>query len=970
MSSPECGVLASRGWTGGLSLSIPATEATHTKDNDPCTDNDNYNNATITNMDNSNNKMADSITSTDNSNRKTSSTNTISIENPYKATSNMSESAMTVSSASSQGNTAASNTGSAVGGTVRRGRASPAPVNRVPLVRQSEERRAKRCRFYRNGDRWFPGALLAVSTDRHRTWEALLVDVTRLLEHPLHLAAGVRFVFTLEGNKIDIIEELVDSGEYVASSNDAFKTIEYRAARLPQWRLHTRRREALHVPSSSRTTTAITPTFDDFNNLRPRLVTVLRNGQRPRKAVRVLLNRKTARALDQVMEDLSVSLKLDTGAVRKIYTLDGRQISSLKELFQDDDVFIACGLERCSRDDFYLDNEESRCIQLLLKGHGLPGVKKRMPSPKLRGRAISPLHSIDQTGSLPRASRLSRESPSSHRPSHHQHHISFPSTEELFLPAAITSRYRVGRILGDGNFAVVRECCELGSKRKFALKIIDKSKCQGKEEMIQSEVDILRKVSHENIVRLEEELQCPDFLYLVMELVTGGDLFDAIAAATRYTENEAGLLVRDLAAALEYLHQRNIVHRDVKPENLLVVPGRMPRLKLGDFGLAVQLTEPLYTICGTPTYVAPEILSEHGYGMEVDIWAAGVIAYILLCGFPPFISATNNQEELFEQILAGELRFPSPYWDHVTHNPRHLIAAMVLVEPDARYTAQQVLQHPWVMGYSDDQLTDQSYQYQEMNSYGDYNEMAPEDEQQEMAACVISDISVPPPEEEEQQQYIADIGVHRNDYDIDIQHNDEGTTRHYDYQHNAIDAAATCRLPPIGRPSTGDLGSNASSARRRHHRSKSPPTNYSYNSVSSSSGVDSYSSSNDNNKYVNNDNSDCSNESRRSAGAIVVLEQSTGEDSCINNDGKNNGNGNGQKVDESSVHSNNPRVSNKATRSSKSPVKKTSIDGLPGAASGSGNSRQKRDSINKTSKTNANTSRASGGQSARVTRDN
>ncbi|KAF2358484.1 Protein kinase domain [Trinorchestia longiramus] len=203
-----------------------------------------------------------------------------------------------------------------------------------------------------------------------------------------------------------------------------------------------------------------------------------------------------------------------------------------------------------------------------------------------------------------------------------------------------------------------------------------------------------------------------------------------------------------------------------------VVPGTMPRLKLGDFGLAVQLTEPLYTICGTPTYVAPEILSEQGYGLEVcvllatdvgvtrtpagvtrtpggvtrtpggvtrtpggvtrtpggvtrtpggvtrtpggvtrtpggvDIWAAGVIAYILLCGFPPFISATNNQEELFEQILAGHLSFPSPYWDHVTPHPRHLIAAMVLVDPAARFTADQVLQHPWLLDECDDAQQD------------------------------------------------------------------------------------------------------------------------------------------------------------------------------------------------------------------------------------------------------------------------
>ncbi|KAF2358483.1 Doublecortin domain [Trinorchestia longiramus] len=551
MNSLECGVVASRGWTGGIALTVDLASPPK------CTEAEE--------------------------------------ESLYRSTNNMTESCLTAAPSTPMTSSTLS-TQSAPGGSaalVRRGRASPAPVNRVPLVRQSEERRAKRCRFYRNGDRWFPGALVAVSSDRHRTWDSLLMDLTRLLEHPLHLAAGVRFVFTLEGAKIEMLDQLINSGEYVASSSDAFKSIDYRAAQLPQWRLHTKRREALHVPSAqatARPSHASPHEALDDPTIRPRLVTVLRNGQRPRRAIRVLLNRRTARALDQVMEDLSVSLKLDSGAVRKIYTLDGRQVGSLKELFQGDDVFIACGHERCSRDDFHLDSEESRAIQPLLKNSGLPGLRRRMPSPKPRGRAISPLPIVDHSGSLPRGSRTVRgeRRAGGQRPPSSSSHISYSSSEDLFLPAAISSRYRIGRVLGDGNFAVVRECQELvAPKRKFALKIIDKSKCQGKEDMIQSEVDILRKVRHENIVRLEEEVvHCPDYLYLIMELVTvgaafylsltktcegtGGDLFDAIAAATHYTESQAGHLVRDLAAGLQYLHHRNIVHRDVKPENLLV----------------------------------------------------------------------------------------------------------------------------------------------------------------------------------------------------------------------------------------------------------------------------------------------------------------------------------------------------------------------------------------------------------------
>ncbi|MCL4141815.1 UNVERIFIED_CONTAM: hypothetical protein GTU68_053263 [Idotea baltica] len=157
-------------------------------------------------------------------------------------------------------------------------------------------------------------------------------------------------------------------------------------------------------------------------------------------------------------------------------------------------------------------------------------------------------------------------------------------------------------------------------------------------------------------------------------------------------------MLQDLASALHYLHQRNIVHRDIKPENLLVEIGESgeTRLKLGDFGLAVEVLEPLHTVCGTPTYVAPEILAESGYGLKVDIWATGVITYILLCGFPPFVSATNNQEELFDQILHGYYEFHSPYWDDVSLSAKELIVNMIQVEQEKRFTASQVLSHTWV----------------------------------------------------------------------------------------------------------------------------------------------------------------------------------------------------------------------------------------------------------------------------------
>ncbi|XP_040847448.1 serine/threonine-protein kinase DCLK1 isoform X6 [Ochotona curzoniae] len=283
------------------------------------------------------------------------------------------------------------------------------------------------------------------------------------------------------------------------------------------------------------------------------------------------------------------------------------------------------------------------------------------------------------------------------------------SDEGFQIPATITERYKVGRTIGDGNFAVVKECVERSTAREYALKIIKKSKCRGKEHMIQNEVSILRRVKHPNIVLLIEEMDVPTELYLVMELVKGGDLFDAITSTNKYTERDASGMLYNLASAIKYLHSLNIVHRDIKPENLLVYEHQdgSKSLKLGDFGLATIVDGPLYTVCGTPTYVAPEIIAETGYGLKVDIWAAGVITYILLCGFPPFRGSGDDQEVLFDQILMGQVDFPSPYWDNVSDSAKELITMMLLVDVDQRFSAVQVLEHPWV---NDDGLPENEHQ--------------------------------------------------------------------------------------------------------------------------------------------------------------------------------------------------------------------------------------------------------------------
>uniref|UniRef100_A0A8C6KKL4 Serine/threonine-protein kinase DCLK2 n=1 Tax=Nothobranchius furzeri TaxID=105023 RepID=A0A8C6KKL4_NOTFU len=531
----------------------------------------------------------------------------------------------------------------------------------------TSEKKARKVRFYRNGDKYFKGLVYAVSSDRFRSLDALLMELTRSLSDSVNLPQGVRTLYSLDGDrKIGSLDELVEGESYICASNEPFRRVDYAKNVNPNWSVGSK-------TGTSRSMSCLIPLKNELHReskefIKPKLVTVIRSGVKPRKAVRILLNKKTAHSFEQVLTDITDAIKLDSGAVKRLYTLEGKQITCLQDFFGEDDVFIACGPEkhRYAQDDFVLDHSECRGIKSPHSRSATPSLTAK--SPGLHRRSKSP-----RSGSR--------------------------CTFVLYKPdPCISEKYEVGKVIGDGNFAVVRECEERSTGKEFALKIIDKAKCSGKEHLIENEVAVLRKVKHPNIIMLIEEVDTLSELYLVMELVKGGDLFDAITSLAKYTEKDASTMVFNLAGALKYLHSMNIVHRDIKPENLLVFehPDGTKSLKLGDFGLATVVEGPLFTVCGTPTYVAPEIIAESGYGLKVDIWAAGVITYILLCGFPPFRSENNIQEDLFDQILLGQLDFPSPYWDSITDSAKELILKMLLVNAEARYSAQDVLSHPWV----------------------------------------------------------------------------------------------------------------------------------------------------------------------------------------------------------------------------------------------------------------------------------
>ncbi|NXR72735.1 DCLK2 kinase, partial [Pycnonotus jocosus] len=600
----------------------------------------------------------------------------------------------------------------------------------------SSEKKARKARFYRNGDRYFKGLVYAISPDRFRSFDALLVELTRSLSDNVNLPQGVRTIYTIDGSKkLTSLDELVEGESYVCASNEPFRKVDYTKNVNPNWCVNIR-------TGSSRSLTSLTSTRSEVKEskdfIKPKLVTVIRSGVKPRKAVRILLNKKTAHSFEQVLNDITEAIKLDSGVVKRLCTLDGKQVTCLQDFFGDDDVFIACGPEkyRYAQDDFVLDHSECRVMKSYSRSSAMRYTASKSPGPSRRSKspasvkrgghssahssAKSPVNGTPSSQlSTPKSTKSSSSSPTSPgsfrglKISPHGGSSSnvngVPESLHCQSPeglngnkfsgsSTILEKYKVGKVIGDGNFAVVKECVEWSTGKEFALKIIDKAKCCGKEHLIENEVSILRRVKHPNIIMLIEEMDTPTELYLVMELVKGGDLFDAITSSTKYTERDGSAMVYNLASALKYLHSLNIVHRDIKPENLLVCEysDGTKSLKLGDFGLATVVEGPLYTVCGTPTYVAPEIIAETGYGLKVDIWAAGVITYILLCGFPPFRSENNLQEDLFDQILVGKLEFPSPYWDNITDSAKELISLMLHVNAEARYTAAQILSHPWV----------------------------------------------------------------------------------------------------------------------------------------------------------------------------------------------------------------------------------------------------------------------------------
>ncbi|XP_067208832.1 calcium/calmodulin-dependent protein kinase type II alpha chain isoform X9 [Linepithema humile] len=272
----------------------------------------------------------------------------------------------------------------------------------------------------------------------------------------------------------------------------------------------------------------------------------------------------------------------------------------------------------------------------------------------------------------------------------------------MAVPTACTrfsDNYDLKEELGKGAFSVVRRCVQKSTGHEFAAKIINTKKLSNRDfQKLEREARICRKLQHPNIVRLHDSIQEENFHYLVFDLVTGGELFEDIVAREFYSEADASHCIQQILESVHHCHHNGVVHRDLKPENLLLASkAKGAAVKLADFGLAIEVqgeAQAWYGFAGTPGYLSPEVLKKEPYGKPVDIWACGVILYILLVGYPPFWD--EDQHRLYAQIKAGSYDYPSPEWDTVTPEAKNLINQMLTVNPGKRITASEALKHPWI----------------------------------------------------------------------------------------------------------------------------------------------------------------------------------------------------------------------------------------------------------------------------------
>eukprot|EP01127_Copromyxa_protea_P017740 TRINITY_DN5451_c0_g1_i3.p1 TRINITY_DN5451_c0_g1~~TRINITY_DN5451_c0_g1_i3.p1 ORF type:complete len:556 (-),score=102.81 TRINITY_DN5451_c0_g1_i3:123-1790(-) len=260
--------------------------------------------------------------------------------------------------------------------------------------------------------------------------------------------------------------------------------------------------------------------------------------------------------------------------------------------------------------------------------------------------------------------------------------------------------------IGVGAFSQVFRAVNKDTGEEVAIKVIEKLEEEDEDDAdlrakFLQEISVMRQIHHEYVVKLIEFSENADTYFVVMEMMGGDELFTQIIEREQYPEDEASVLICQVLNALKYLHEKQIVHRDLKPENLLFSDKTYKTLKLADFGESTIIeNQSLNTYCGTPDYMAPEIIKGLSYSTEVDMWSLGVISYVIMAGFPPFDG--ENDAEVLASIVSVNYSFPSPEWDDYSEEAKDFIKCLLIEDTKARMTAKQALDHPFIKKYNTD----------------------------------------------------------------------------------------------------------------------------------------------------------------------------------------------------------------------------------------------------------------------------
>jgi len=269
-------------------------------------------------------------------------------------------------------------------------------------------------------------------------------------------------------------------------------------------------------------------------------------------------------------------------------------------------------------------------------------------------------------------------------------------------PNPFEQEYEIESEIGKGGYGAVHVARNREGGELFAVKVIDRRKLKGKDHQVYLEAEILRELSsHPNIVSLVDFFVSPKIFNVVLELAKGGDLFDKLSKRKFYTEKDARSVAKDVLTAISYIHSKNYVHRDMKPENLLLAADNEDSegVIVADFGFTKNISDAptpagLVTRCGTPAYVGPELISGTPYGKPVDMWACGVVLYLLLGGYQPFQGKDHRQ--IFSKIRAADFVFHEKYWEPISVEAKQLITRMLAIDPEVRITADDALNSSWM----------------------------------------------------------------------------------------------------------------------------------------------------------------------------------------------------------------------------------------------------------------------------------